>query len=115
MRTIQTKITDVNKTFSVNEEESFHRMISTPLGSRVLRPSFGSNMHELIDRNMDEHWKLLFRTYLFDCFFDPAHIPWDERIVPLGVSVNHFDSTKGEVEASIAFEDFEIVTTLGGF
>lgn len=115
MKTIETQIKTVNKTFSVNEEESFHRMIATPLGSRVLRPSFGSSMHELIDRNMDEHWKLLFRKYLFECFFAPDNTPWDERIVPTGVSLDDLDTTKGEVEATISFEDFELTTTLKGF
>lgn len=34
------------------------RVLTTPLGSRVMRPEFGSRLYELIDRTVDSRFKL---------------------------------------------------------
>ena len=34
------------------------RVLTTPLGSRVMRPHFGSRLHELIDRSIDSSFML---------------------------------------------------------
>ncbi|HIP60221.1 MAG TPA: baseplate assembly protein [Campylobacterales bacterium] len=34
------------------------RVLTTPLGSRVMRPEFGSRLYELLDRNVDSSFIL---------------------------------------------------------
>jgi len=34
------------------------RVLTTPLGSRVMRPEFGSRLYELLDRNVDSSFML---------------------------------------------------------
>jgi|GEM_PF-1727041 hypothetical protein len=41
-------------------ETSIKRILTTPLGSRVMEPLFGSNLHELIDKRPDQEWRLRF-------------------------------------------------------
>jgi len=38
--------------------ESIRDILRTPRGSRVMRPEYGSNLHELIDRPATEAWKM---------------------------------------------------------
>lgn len=47
-------------------EESITRILSTPLGERVLEPDFGSNLYLLIDRRVDEKWKILCAKYVHE-------------------------------------------------
>jgi uncharacterized protein len=100
--------------FTASEEESFNRIITTAKGSRVVRPFFGSLIHELIDKNMDEEWKMLFSKYLLECFYDENHNPWDMRLIPKRVKIISIDATNGSVNASIDFDE-EITINIGGF
>uniref|UniRef100_UPI004047C21B hypothetical protein n=1 Tax=Aliarcobacter sp. TaxID=2321116 RepID=UPI004047C21B len=100
--------------FTASEEESFNRIITTAKGSRVVRPFFGSLIHELIDKNMDEEWKMLFSKYLLECFYDENHNPWDMRLIPKRVKIISIDATNGSVNASIDFDE-EITISIGGF
>lgn len=100
--------------FTASEEESFNRIITTAKGSRVVRPFFGSLIHELIDKNMDEEWKMLFSKYLLECFYDENHNPWDMRLIPKRVKIISIDVTNGSVNASIDFDE-EITISIGGF
>lgn len=115
MKTVSVLSTISSNTFDASMEESFARMVNTPLKSRVLRPTFGSRMHELIDKVMDEQWKLKFRKYLFECFFDENNEPWDERFVVKNVDIINVDATTGHVTATVNFEGFDMQTQLGGF
>lgn len=56
-------------------EKSIERILSTPLGSRVMEPTFGSELYLLIDRRVDDMWKLLFIKYVFE-----AIETWEKRI-----------------------------------
>jgi phage baseplate assembly protein W len=113
--TITSNIMPTNKIFSASEAESFSRMIETPLGSRVVRPYFGSLHHELIDKNMDSGWLMLWKKYTFECFLDENNKPWDSRFTPLSVSITSIDSTAGVVVGNIQFEGFEADISTGGF
>lgn len=109
------KVLNTNNYFTASEEESFNRIVTTPLGSRVVRPFFGSKIHELVDRTMDEEWKMLFQKYLFECFYDENHKPWDKRLVPKSTKILSVDATLGVVKCSIAFENKEVEINMGGF
>jgi len=39
-------------------EKAIIRVLTTPLGKRVMRPHFGSRLYELIDRNVDSSFML---------------------------------------------------------
>lgn len=72
-------------------EKSIERILTTPLGSRVMEPTFGSELYLLIDRRIDDMWKLLFIKYVFE-----AINTWEKRVrvksvipVVLGQSVKY--------------------------
>jgi phage baseplate assembly protein W len=115
MKTVSVISAVASKIFDSSIDESFTRITTTPLTSRTLRNKFGSKMHKLIDKVMDEEWRLLFRKYLFECFFDDNNNPWDERLNPKSVEIVSVDVPTGSVTASINFEDFDITTQMGGF
>ncbi len=56
-------------------EQSITRILETPLGSRVMEPTFGSELYLLIDKKMDEMWNLLFIKYVFE-----AISTWEKRV-----------------------------------
>ena len=115
MKTVSIISNVATSIFGVSMDKSFTRMTTTPLKSRTLRPTFGSRMHELIDKVMDEKWRLLFRKYLFECFFDENNEPWDKRFKAKSVDIVSVDSITGSVIARINFEGFEVQTQMGGF
>ena len=108
-------VTDSSKFFSASEEESFNRMVTTPLGSRAVRPFFGSEFHELVDKTMDQEWMLKCQRYGLECFLDENNEPWDPRFVPLKTRIDSIDETAGVVGLSIKFEDREVSINMGGF
>lgn len=46
--------------------ESIIRILKTPLGTRVMRPNYGSNLYELRDRKFDDRFKALATKYIFE-------------------------------------------------
>jgi len=50
----------------ISTEESIKRILQTPLGSRVMRPEYGSRLFELIDKNVDEEWVLNAIAYTYE-------------------------------------------------
>ncbi len=64
-------------------EKSIDRILSTPLGSRVMEPTFGSELYLLIDKRLDDEWKLLFIKYVFE-----AIDTWEKRVKIQNVNLN---------------------------
>ncbi len=52
--------------YEVSIEKSINRILKTPLGSRVMRPEFGSELYLLRDRNFDDTFKALATKYIFE-------------------------------------------------
>ncbi len=50
----------------IDTETSIARILQTPVGSRVMRPEFGSRLFELIDRSVDEEWILNAIAYTYE-------------------------------------------------
>lgn len=50
----------------ISTEESIKRVLETPLGSRIMRPQFGSRLFELIDKSIDEEWVLNAIAYTYE-------------------------------------------------
>ncbi len=101
--------------FSATEEESFMRIITTPKGSRVVRPYFGSDVYMLVDNTMDEEWKMKLSKYVLECFFDENHSPWDKRLVPKSVKITRVDTVLNTVDVVVDFQDTKIEFNMGGF
>ncbi|MBE0491108.1 MAG: GPW/gp25 family protein [Sulfurospirillum sp.] len=56
-------------------ETSIKRILTTPLGSRVLEPTFGSRLYELVDKRPDKKWQMLFTRYVYE-----AVEMWERRV-----------------------------------
>jgi len=50
----------------ISTEESIARILSTPLGSRVMNPEYGSRLFELIDKTADDEWVLLASDFTYE-------------------------------------------------
>ena len=94
----------------ISREKSFKRMIETPLGTRVYLPHFGSRIHELIDKTMNQKWVLLFQKYLYECFFDENWEPWDDRLIPDGVTITSYDEKEAAITCEIKFQDGTVLS-----
>jgi phage baseplate assembly protein W len=73
--------------------ESVNRILATAIGDRVMEPEFGSLLHTLIDRRVDQQWRLDFTRFCFE-----AIERWEPRVEVKRVSpaINN-----GEVTATI--------------
>jgi len=52
--------------YQVGVGDSINRILKTPLGSRVMRPEFGSRLYELRDREFNDEYKLKATRYTFE-------------------------------------------------
>ena len=51
--------------YIVSIEEEIMRLLTTPLGSRVMRPNYGSELYKVRDREMNGYWLLMAIKYTF--------------------------------------------------
>ena len=80
------------------------RIVGTPLGSRVMLPEFGSNLFELVDKSMDERYRLLFIAYVFESFWNTTTGElWDKELEPERIVFNDIDDT--EINATVILTD----------
>lgn len=91
--------------FITSKDKRFNRLVFTPLGSRVMLPHFGSQLHELIDKPMNFEWKILMKKYLFECFFDENEKLWDKDFEPENIRVIDLDIANGSIEVQIEFKN----------
>ena len=52
--------------YKVDIAHSINRILKTPLGSRVMRPKFGSRLYELRDREFNDGYKLTAIRYTYE-------------------------------------------------
>lgn len=50
----------------ISNLQAIHRVLTTPLGSRVMRPQFGSELYKLIDRGMGGDFAMDARHYTYE-------------------------------------------------
>ena len=85
-------------------EERVQRIVGTPLGSRVMLPEFGSNLFELVDKSMDERYRLLFIAYVFESFWNTTTGElWDKELEPERIVFNDINDT--EINATVILTD----------
>lgn len=61
--------------YRVSIQKSIIRILKTPLGSRVMRPDFGSELYKLRDRKFDDEYRLLATKYTYE-----AIKKWEPRV-----------------------------------
>lgn len=74
-------------------QQSIARILTTPVGSRVKRRTFGSLLPELIDHpgNPANQLRMMAATYM-------AIIRWEPRIMPTGVMINTEHSGRAMID-----------------
>ena len=83
--------------YQVSVEDSIKRILETPIGSRVMLPEFGSKLHTLIDRKMDESFKLDFYRFTAE-----AILKWEPRVKLEKVEIN--DRVEGKLYYTLYFK-----------
>ncbi len=83
--------------YQVSVEDSIKRILETPIGSRVMLPEFGSKLHTLIDRKMDESFKLDFYRFTAE-----AIEKWEPRVKLEKVEIN--DRVEGKLYYTLYFK-----------
>ncbi|CUV65231.1 putative phage-related baseplate assembly protein (GPW-like) [Sulfurovum sp. enrichment culture clone C5] len=84
--------------YLITLEDSIKRILLTPLGTRVMLPTFGSKLHTLIDKRADQTWKLLFISYVYE-----ALKKWEPR-AKIRKAIPNIDAVSGEVTISLELE-----------
>lgn len=82
---IKINVRDVTDTsigvYMLTPEESLSVMINTALGSRVGRPTFGSEFYRLVDENMSDIWILRAKKMILECTrCSVSGLLWDDRV-----------------------------------
>lgn len=61
--------------YKVSITQSINRILKTPLGTRVMRPDFGSRLYELRDREFNDEYKLNATRFTYE-----AIKKWEPRV-----------------------------------
>lgn len=89
-------------------EQRAKRIIETPLGSRVMLPNFGSKLFELIDKPIDEEYKIRFIAYTHEAFYNlKSGELWDRELEPKQVIFDNANNT--ELKATLLLSSGEEV------
>ncbi|EAK0103483.1 baseplate assembly protein [Campylobacter coli] len=84
----------------VSIEESIKDILTTPLGSRVMRPEYGSLLYTLIDRKIDDDFRVKLTRYTAE-----AISKWEKRVKLKGVRLNKMQ--EGKLSITLLFEDYK--------
>jgi len=89
----------------IDTEEAIKRVLMTPLGSRVMRPEFGSELYKLVDRNFDDEFKLDAISYTYEAI--EKNLP-EVKIKRVDVDKNLItilcEDDNGELEVEVEFK-----------
>ena len=88
----------------IETEEAIKRVLLTPLGSRVMRPNFGSRLFELIDKPFDAEYKLDAISYTYEAIEQNLK---NIKIKAVEVAKNvvnlRVEDSKGELNVAVTF------------
>ncbi|EHJ7787383.1 GPW/gp25 family protein [Campylobacter coli] len=87
--------------YMVSIEESIKDILITPLGSRVMRPEYGSLLYTLIDRKIDDDFKIKLTRYTAE-----AISKWEKRVKLKGVRL----SKDNKLSITLLFENYGDLT-----
>jgi len=88
--------------YKVSITDSINRILKTPLGSRTMRPKFGSLLYTLRDREFNDEYRLLAKKYTYEAIskYEPRTVVAnvDFKIKPVsGVVILVITLANGEV------------------
>ncbi|MFY0745421.1 GPW/gp25 family protein [Campylobacter sp. LH-2024] len=86
--------------YLISIEESIKDILTTPLGSRVMRPEYGSLLYTLIDRKIDDDFRVKLTRYTAE-----AISKWEKRVKLKGVRLNKMQ--EGKLSIALLFEDYK--------
>ena len=86
--------------FYITIAESIQIILSTPLGSRVMLPEFGSNLHLLIDKKVDDEWIIDFRRYVTDAIEKN-----EPRVILNKIDIRNINAITGQVIFNLYFDN----------
>ena len=85
-------------------EEAIKRVLTTPLGSRVMRPKFGSLLYTLVDKTFDDEFILNAISYTYEAI--ETNLP-EVKIKKVNVDKNFItilcEDENGELEVEVEF------------
>ncbi|GAB6045080.1 hypothetical protein JCM11957_06780 [Caminibacter profundus] len=85
-------------------EEAIKRVLLTPLGSRVMRPNFGSLLYTLVDKTFDDEFILNAISYTYEAI--EKNLP-EVNIKKVDVDKNFItilcEDENGELEVEVEF------------
>ncbi|ECV2036451.1 baseplate assembly protein [Campylobacter jejuni] len=86
--------------YLISIEESIKNILTTPLGSRVMRPEYGSLLYTLIDRKIDDDFRVKLTRYTAE-----AISKWEKRVKLKGARLNKMQ--EGKLSITLLFEDYK--------
>ncbi|EAH9333989.1 baseplate assembly protein [Campylobacter jejuni] len=86
--------------YLISIEESIKDILTTPLGSRVMRPEYGSLLYTLIDRKIDDDFRVKLTRYTAE-----AISKWEKRVKLKGARLNKMQ--EGKLSITLLFEDYK--------
>lgn len=86
--------------YLISIEESIKDILTTPLNSRVMRPEYGSLLYTLIDRKIDDSFKIKLTKYTAE-----AISKWEKRVKLKGVRLNECKNHK--LNITLIFENYK--------
>jgi phage baseplate assembly protein W len=92
----------------LSRDESFKNITSTPKGSIMMLPAFGSDLVEIVDKRLDYEGAVDYQATLFEAFFDEDLKPWDQRLKPLSSRIVDLNLDAQAMSIEIEFEDENI-------
>ena len=88
----------------IKTEEAVKRVLTTPLGNRIMRPEFGSELYKLVDRNFDNEFILDAISWTYEAI--EKNLP-EVKIKKVDVDKNVInilcEDGNGELEVEVEF------------
>ena len=88
----------------IKTEEAIKRVLTTPLGSRIMRPEFGSLLYTLVDRNFDNEFRLDAISYTYEAIEKNLENVKVKKVDPDKNTINILcEDESGELEVEVEF------------
>lgn len=98
---IRTSLLESNKVYLNTSDESLNDMIETAKGSRIERPTYGSEFYKLVDIEMNDAWILKAKKAILECVrCEITGELWDERVDIKELTISILDH-KANIEVEL--------------
>ena len=88
----------------IKTEEAIKRVLTTPLGNRIMRPEFGSLLYTLVDRNFDNEFMLDAISYTYEAIEKNLKNVKVKKVDPDKNTINILcEDENGELEVKVEF------------